>query len=230
MNVLLTLKEAYEKYVPKGYSPMIFPKHISDDNIPVYDLSLNMNVEPYNDGYNFEKFPEDCSLDNIPAIKSLIPFDKAHQEKNYKAAWECFSGLAECGNNRAKYWKEYYLLSGYHVQKDMDAALKLFKEAADDNVPEALRYAFTLIETNSKVYSKTIKYIKMSADNGHKIALYNLGINIYMEGRYNEPINKEKAKNYARLAALKNYPKAIELLKKLNVENPSDEDVEMLDA
>ncbi|KAF0411892.1 kinase-like protein [Gigaspora margarita] len=228
MNVLTTLKEAYEKHVPKGASPMIFPKQINDNNIPSYNLSSNINEGPHSDGYNFEKFPEDCALDNIPAIKTLIPFEmgyKAHQEKNYKVAWECFSGLADCGNNRAKYWKGYYLLSAYHVPKDTDAALKLFKEAADNCVSEAqLRYAFTLIENNSKEYSEIIKYIKMSADNGNEIALYNLGI-IYMEGLYSEPINKEKAKHYARLAALKNYPKAIELLKKLNVE-----DVEMKDA
>ncbi|RIB02233.1 hypothetical protein C2G38_899377 [Gigaspora rosea] len=222
MNVLTALKEAYEKYA-QGASPMIFPKHVSDNNIPSYNLSSNININ--------EVPHEDCSLDNIPAIKTLIPFEmgyKAHQEKNYKVAWECFSGLAECGNNRAKYWKGYYLLSGYHVQKNMDAALNLFKEAADNCVPEAqLRYAFTLIENGSKEYSEIIKYIKMSADNGNEIALYNLGI-IYMEGLYSEPINKERAKHYARLAALKNYSKAIELLKKLGVENPSD--VEMQDA
>ncbi|KAF0541056.1 kinase-like protein [Gigaspora margarita] len=231
MNVLTTLREAYEKYVPKGTSPMIFPKHVSENNISSYGPSSNVNEGPHSDGNYFEEFLEDSSIDNIPAIKTLIPFEmgyKAHQEKNYKTAWECFSGLAECGNNRAKYWKGYYLLSGYHVQKDMDAALKLFKEAADNNVSEAqLRYAFTLIEKNSKEYSEIIKYIKMSADNGNEIALYNLGI-IYMEGLYREPINKERAKHYARLAALKNYPKAIELLKKLNFENPSD--VEMQDA
>ncbi|CAG8841173.1 20798_t:CDS:1, partial [Racocetra persica] len=38
MNVLTTLKEAYEKYVPKGASPMILPKTISDNNIPIYNL------------------------------------------------------------------------------------------------------------------------------------------------------------------------------------------------
>ncbi|RIB18072.1 hypothetical protein C2G38_2037212 [Gigaspora rosea] len=77
------------------------------------------------------------SLDNLLAIKALIPFEigyKAHQETNYKDAWECFSGLAECGNKFAKYWKGYYLLFGYHIKKDMDTALKLFKQAADNFV------------------------------------------------------------------------------------------------
>ncbi|CAG8563955.1 28804_t:CDS:2 [Dentiscutata erythropus] len=138
MNVLSTLKEAYEKFVPKGASPMILPKHISDSNIPSYSLSPNMNEGPHSDERNFEKLPED------------------------------------------------------------------YKRLSLDNIPN-----------NSKEYSEIIKYIKMSADNGNEIAYYNLAI-IYMEGLYSEPINKEKAKHYARLAALKNYSKAIELLKKLN--------------
>ncbi|CAG8554323.1 24112_t:CDS:2 [Gigaspora margarita] len=224
-------QEAYEKFVTMS----AFYKHISD-NIIVYSLLLKMNEEPHCHACNFETLHVDVdykmlSLNNIPVIKTLIPFEmgyKAHQEKNYKVAWECFSGLSDCGNNLAKYWKGYYLLSGYHVEKDMNAAIKLFKEAADNYVNEAqLRYAITLIKNNSKEYSEIIKYIKMSANNGNKIAYNNLAI-IYMNGKFNELINKEKAKHYAKLAALKNSPKAIELLKKLNVENTFS-DVEIFD-
>ncbi|CAG8779715.1 21078_t:CDS:2, partial [Gigaspora rosea] len=43
MNVLTALKEAYEKYA-QGASPMIFPKHVSDNNIPSYNLSSNINI------------------------------------------------------------------------------------------------------------------------------------------------------------------------------------------
>ncbi|CAG8669124.1 9133_t:CDS:2, partial [Cetraspora pellucida] len=62
MNILTTLQEAYEKYVPKGVSPMILPKNINNNNIPPY------NLEDINKG-DTGKFPEDCrrfSLDNIP--------------------------------------------------------------------------------------------------------------------------------------------------------------------
>ncbi|CAG8514619.1 9393_t:CDS:2 [Racocetra persica] len=60
MNVLTTLKEAYEKYVPKGASPLILPKNTSDNNIPIYNLEGDKNK------CDTRKFPEDFPDTDMP--------------------------------------------------------------------------------------------------------------------------------------------------------------------
>ncbi|CAG8612060.1 36960_t:CDS:2, partial [Racocetra persica] len=46
--------KAYEKYVPKGASPMILPKNFVDNNIPIYNLEEDINK------CNAENFSGDC--------------------------------------------------------------------------------------------------------------------------------------------------------------------------
>ncbi|CAG8527040.1 9566_t:CDS:2, partial [Dentiscutata heterogama] len=59
-----------------------------------------------------------------------------------EVSWECFNCHANIGSNEAKYWKGYYLLTGMNGSKDPEAALCLFKEAADNVIADArLRYA-----------------------------------------------------------------------------------------
>lgn len=226
MEMLSDLKNLHDRYVPNGTSPKVRPKGESSD-IPGLTLSSTTNNQKLKSTKVESTFglPEDCeelTLDNIstiPVIHTLRPFEdghKAHQVKKYNVAWECFSGHAECGNNYAKYWKGYYLLNGIHVKKDVNAALKLFKDAADNGVVDAqLRYSFTLIENGSKNFSEIVKYMTLAADNGNSTALYNLG-DIYLNGRFGVTVNEIKAKECIQLAALKNQPKAVAFLEKLN--------------
>ncbi|RHZ82125.1 hypothetical protein Glove_114g148 [Diversispora epigaea] len=51
------------------------------------------------------------------------------------------------GYSLTKYWKGYYLQNGYYGRKEPKEALKLFKAAADEGVPDAkLSYAIESIK------------------------------------------------------------------------------------
>jgi len=119
----------------------------------------------------------------------------------------------------AKYWQGYYYLEGRHVEKNLIKAKELFKEAADGgNADAQLRYAFCLIDKENEHidYNKFLKYLKMSADNDNSTALYNLG-EIYFHGRMGVTKDQKKGIQYLKLAALKNQPKAKEILKNNNI-------------
>ncbi|KAF0435296.1 kinase-like protein [Gigaspora margarita] len=209
LEVQLKLKELYERF--QETSPQIRPKDPHCDiEIPYVELTES-EIE----------MPCDLTDYSIPPIQTLMPFEdgiKEHKAKNYKVSWECFVGHADLGNNVAKYWKGYYLLTGLNGQKNPEAALRLFKEAADNGVADAqLRYAFALIENKSKNVAEIMKYMMMAADYENSTALFNLG-DIYWNGKLGIPIDKEKAESYTRLAALKNQPKAIALLEQINAE------------
>jgi len=147
-------------------------------------------------------------------IETVISFEegiKAHNNWEYKKAWECFKYHAENGNPYAKYWKGYYLWEGKYVEKNIEEAAKLFKETADKGLPDAqLRYALTLKNKDIK-REEFIKYLIMSADGRNSTAQFNIG-NAYFNKRLNLD-DEKKGIHYLKLAALQNQPNAIELLK-----------------
>ncbi|CAG8497225.1 1541_t:CDS:2 [Diversispora eburnea] len=163
-------------------SPLIYPLNDSNDDEPAPTFSL---IKPFEDGI------------------------KAHREKRYKEAWECFNDHANLGLSLAKYWKGYYLTKGFHVEKDIKEGLELLKSAADDGIPDAqLRYANGLINLNisngsSENYEIILKYMEKAADGGSEIALYNLSV-IYLRGKFGVEKDEKKGNEYFELAALKN--------------------------
>ncbi|CAG8648314.1 13329_t:CDS:2 [Funneliformis mosseae] len=54
----------------------------------------------------------------------------SHNEKKYAIAWDCFVNQSEIDIPKAKYWKGHYLYNGINVSKDIDEAIKLYKEAS----------------------------------------------------------------------------------------------------
>ncbi|RIA81175.1 kinase-like domain-containing protein [Glomus cerebriforme] len=168
---------------------------------------------------------EDFSIDAF----EIMPLEEgiaAHKKKELQVAWDCFNAHADLGNTTAKYWKGYYLWEGYACQQDRVEASKLFKEAADDGLPDAqLRYAFSLVPGNpgnpgkfdKKVF---IEYLTKAAGNNNSTAQFNLG-DLYLNGKLNVTKDEELGIKYLRLAALANQPKAIEILrkKKINIYN-----------
>ncbi|CAG8840570.1 24950_t:CDS:1, partial [Racocetra persica] len=172
--------------------------------------------------------------DSSCSIKTIMPFDdglKIHQQirknepcettkEKRKQAWECFSENADLGNPQAKYWKGYYLWEGYHVEKNREEAIRLFKEAADDGISGAqLRYAFAMISKRDKKYTPAEieefkKYLTMAAENGNHVALYNLG-DLYLNGKFQVEKNRELAIDKLRLAASFGNDSAKKLLEQL---------------
>ncbi|RHZ90114.1 hypothetical protein Glove_8g22 [Diversispora epigaea] len=196
-------------------SPRISPKGDTNDFIPDLELtkqrssslSSHFDLDP-------EKLPDcdDCFLDNVPTFSIVRPFEdgiKAHREKRFKDAWECFDEHANLGLSLAKYWKGYYLEKGLYVGKDVNEGLKWLKLAADDGVPDAqLRYASGLINLNisngnSENYESILKYMKKAADGGSETALYNLG-DIYLNGKLGVERDEQKGNEFFKLASLKN--------------------------
>ncbi|RHZ49006.1 hypothetical protein Glove_535g16 [Diversispora epigaea] len=215
-----------------GNSPRLTPKQNSNNNdISYFNLNRSSHLKSSSDystpspvDIDPENLPDcfDCALDNIPSVVKfniIKPFEdgiKAHKNKEYKEAWECFNEHADLNLNLAKYWKGYYLYTGYYVKKNKKEALEWFKMAADEGVPDAqLRYAFGLLETNngdSENNATILHYMTLAADGGNETAMYNLG-DIYYHGKLGVDKDEGKGIELVKLAALKKQPRAIDFLK-----------------
>ncbi|RIB15757.1 kinase-like domain-containing protein [Gigaspora rosea] len=151
---------------------------------------------------------EDDSLD------LLIPLEKGiqyHKKQDYKKAWQCFDENAKLGNKEAKYWKAYYLSSGYGVvEKDEKQAMELFDEAAEIDYNDArCRYAVLLLSnlrkdddeaTKKHNSDKILHYFTLSANHGNYEAMFYLG-DIYVNGKLRVQKNKVLGLVYLKLAA-----------------------------
>ncbi|RGB37275.1 kinase-like domain-containing protein [Rhizophagus diaphanus] len=179
------------------------------------------------------KFPpgdiDDFDLDQMDFILPMMPMMpmmsledgiSAHRIGDREKAFECFEKHAEMGNNVAKYWLGYYYWEGRVVDKNLDKAVELFKEAADEGNPDAqLRYAFALVHKKSPIkynLEEFMKYLTMSAENGNTVAQFNLG-DLYFNGKLGIPKDEEKGLSYLKLAAIKGLPKACAMLDKLKI-------------
>ncbi|CAG8785910.1 38134_t:CDS:2 [Gigaspora margarita] len=167
------------------------------------------------------KFSEEFSIndeDFIDPVKSLEEGIKLHRNRNFKEAWKCFDENAKLGDSLAKYWKRYYLYEGYFVDQNKEQANILFKEAADNDIPDAqYRYAVSLYPgiKNEIIRKEFLHYLKLASDNKHPDAMRNLG-DIYVKGKLKVVQNKELGLKYLKLASRENDQQAIEILNKLN--------------
>ncbi|CAG8739316.1 12814_t:CDS:1, partial [Dentiscutata heterogama] len=167
----------------------------------------------------FDDDPEEIIEEN-DIILSLEDGIKLHRLKKREDAWNCFIQNSELPS--AKYWQGYYYCNGYFVEKDLDKARNLFKEAADENHTESqFRYAAMLISkkdddesAKDKNFQEIIRYLKLAAENKTIDAMYYLG-DIYLNGKLKVPKDKERGLGYLKLAAKNNNKRALETLEKL---------------
>ncbi|RIB05371.1 hypothetical protein C2G38_600161 [Gigaspora rosea] len=154
----------------------------------------------------------------------IVPIEegiKLHGTGDRDGAFKSFQQNSELP--LAKFWMGYYYLNGYVVEKDSDNAIKLFKEAADDNHSESqYRYAVMLLskkEEDEAAKDKTrqdiVRYFTLAADNKNSNAMYYLG-DIYINGKLKVPKDEQLGLTYLRFAANEKNKNAIALLKKLN--------------
>ncbi|KAF0400564.1 kinase-like protein [Gigaspora margarita] len=160
---------------------------------------------------------------------TFIPLDRGinlHKKRDHANAWRCFTENAKLGDNTAKYWQGYYLCHGYGVvEKDERRAIELFKDAADNDHPDAqFRYAVLLLNNlkneqnitrKNELCGEILHYFKLAANNKNYDAIYHLG-DIYLNGKLNVEKNKELGKEYLKLAAENKHEKATKLLKDLD--------------
>ena len=181
--------------------------------------------------------------DKLPDLESFNYMSLAEAEKQHrmcdkygnavgeiKAAYKCFEAYAALNQIKAKYYKAYYILkdlikldeAGIDPKEKDKIVAELFREVADDDeaneFPEAkLRYGDCLyngrgVERN---LPEALKYFEKAADNGLKVAMYNVG-NLYYKGSAGEQ-DIEKATHYMRLAVYNKYAPAIKFCEDHNI-------------
>ncbi|KAF0458277.1 kinase-like protein [Gigaspora margarita] len=138
----------------------------------------------------------------------IIPLEdgvKLHYAKKYEDAWKCFIQNSEL--SEAKFWQGNYYLNGYVVEKDLDQARKLYKEAADENhIPAQYEYAAMHSKkeddetTKDKNFQEIMRYLKLAAENENFDAICDIG-NIYLKGKFNVPKDEKRGLDYLKLAA-----------------------------
>ncbi|CAG8549714.1 2666_t:CDS:2, partial [Dentiscutata heterogama] len=168
---------------------------------------------------SFDDDPEEIIEEN----DIIVPLEdgvKLHNAKKYEDAWKCFIQNSELP--AAKFWQGYYYYNGYFVERDLDKARNLFKEAANENHTESqYRYAVMLLSkkeddetAKDKNRQEIIRYFKLAAEKKNIDAMYYLG-DIYLNGKLRVPKDEERGLSYLKLAAKSNNKKALEKLEKL---------------
>lgn len=191
--------------------------HDSGSRLTMSEIFLRMNDlnTEYEDLNLTSEIAEELELYRPESRITIQEGIIAHKNKNMELAWECFNYHANLGNILAKYWKGYYLWEGYCCEKDKLEAAKLFKEAADDGIPEAqLRYAFTLTENKHFDKNSFFLYLTRAADSNNIAAQYNLA-DIYFNGKLGKEKDQELGKILFQIAAENGHPKAKDLLNTL---------------
>ncbi|CAJ0885847.1 16794_t:CDS:10 [Entrophospora sp. SA101] len=216
-NIFLQLDRLYSQHPSSLTESGLFPSKTID-----FDGSLKQGQKPISvsdEDVDNSQINEQSQASVITQIMTLDEGIKAHKAKDHKTAWTCFQANAELKNSGAKYWKGYYLWEGYGGYKDRMAAAKLFKEAADEGVPDAqLRYAFSLVENKTKFNKdEFIRYLKLAADNSNPTAQFNLG-DMYINGKLGVTKDPVVGVKYLKLAALNRHPKAGEVLKGMKID------------
>ncbi|CAG8571814.1 874_t:CDS:2 [Acaulospora morrowiae] len=213
-KIFLDLDKLHKEY---PWNKKLKPLEYNDDDEVIA-------VFPETDS-NTEEIEEDDLFDSdiilLSSVRKRLKLSegiKAHERGDEQKAWECFDYHASINNPQAKYWKGFYLWEGRCVKKDRTLASQLFKEAADQNHPDAqFFYASSLIEEG--VLSETseyLHYMTLAANNNNVDALCQMG-EIYLDGKYNIEKDEEKAIQYLKLAALKNEQRALNRLHELGM-------------
>ncbi len=171
-----------------------------------------------------------CIQDDLPDFASFKYMTLAEAEKQHrwidknnkcigdlKTAYKCFEAYAKFNQIRAKYYKAYYISKGYVNLNDVGIDIKekdkivaeLFKEVADNDdaneFPGAkLRYGDCLYHGKGVKLnlSEALKYFEKAAEDGLKVAMYNVG-NLYYRG-CDGVKDEQKAIHYMKLAVIEN--------------------------
>jgi TPR repeat protein len=194
---------------------------IKTNNHPIIlrnGISLQENNSPTN-SVSSSSSSSSSNLNNNHLVP-VIPLSdgiNAHKKGDKEKAWECFETNAKLGNISAIYWQGYYLWEGYHIPADHTRAVNCYKEAAKNGHADAqLRYAFSAINREKINIKGFLKFLKMSANEGNALALFNLG-EVYLNGKFGVEKDENLGIKYLKVAAVLKQSKAIEMLKSLNI-------------
>ncbi|GBB96882.1 hypothetical protein RclHR1_02860015 [Rhizophagus clarus] len=218
-RLFLTLEKLASDHVISDDSSGLLPDKSIDLDGSKSSNDKDIPLPPFNEEYTLA----DVLPEPIKTVPLLEEGNAAHKNKEYEKAWKCFEENAKLGNAFAKYWQGYYLQKGLFVEKDIDRATKLYKEAADDGIPSAqFCYAFSIaaiknFKTDPNKISEFFRYLNLASENGNHSAMFNLG-DIYLNGRLGKEKDEKTALKYIKLAALNGDSNAIRKLKDLKVD------------
>jgi len=231
-ELFLELNKLQKKHFPDARTPNFKPatppaveiSALSLDTPVLGDTYKNAGDSPHRKSVSLNlpscDLPPEFEFELFVPVEEIISLDEgitAHRTNDKEKAWKCFEAHAKLDNPQAIYWKGYYLWEGYVVAKDRKKAAELFKKAADDGIADAqLRYAFCMVNSEGIKFDKELfmHYLILSADNGNPSARYNLA-DVYLNGKLGIPKNEQEGVRYLRLAALKDQPKARDMLRAL---------------
>lgn len=140
----------------------------------------------------------------FPCIGGFLEGEKAFADKKYSEAIQHFRPLAETGDYRSQYYLAYMYLNGYGVTKNDALGLAYLEKSLKQDYDLAQALMAFLYEKGVVVQQdlkKAIQLYQQAAAKGNVSALLNLGV-AYFQGN-GVPMN---------------YSKAIEMLKKIPVE------------
>jgi TPR repeat protein len=123
-----------------------------------------------------------------------------YQEKNYAAALQESTPLAEQGNADAQVLLGRMYLMGQGVTQDRDQAMKWFKAAAVQGNADAQFLLGSLLLLPQKDVGEGMKWLRLSADQGMRDAQYLLG-KTYLQGIKDAPQDLVQAAMWLLLAA-----------------------------
>ncbi|RHZ83162.1 hypothetical protein Glove_99g178 [Diversispora epigaea] len=230
-----------------------------DQVIPVFtefecsNINKDVNVVDNHNKHEGGDYKELDATETDGFLMSIIPIFKlsdgikAHEQGDHQKAWECFNLHSANNNPRAKYWKAYYLWNGIYEKKNCELAIKILKEAANQNDSKAqFFYASILLKENDEKDNEQDNNNNNNNNNNKRedndndkdritkkyneyltymtLAANNNNLDalynlglIYLNGKYNVEKNEEKAIQYLKLASLKEEQRSIESLDKLGI-------------
>lgn len=101
-------------------------------------------------------------------------------EKNYKEAINFFRKAANQNNKTAKFKLARMYEAGEGVEKDLDEAIKLYKESTTIEMNE-VQNSIGIEFYNNEEYNKAFEYYQEAAKKGNMYGQYNLGL-LYLQG------------------------------------------------
>lgn len=119
-------------------------------------------------------------------LQILVSSGMASSPNPEKESIDLAEQLIKAGVPSGYYDIGHYLLNGYGVQKDDDAARRYIRKAADLGSADAQYYVANLLDPADAAPDIALKMFQCAADQGHAVAANYLGVSFQTDKRFDE--------------------------------------------
>ena len=140
---------------------------------------------------------------SVSAAADFASAKRAYEKKDYAAALNEFTPLAQQGDADAQLFLGKMYMMGEGVLKDSDQALKWFKASAAQGNGDAQFFVGSIYLMPRKDVVEGAKWLRLSAEQGSQDAQWLLG-KAYLKGDKDLPRDPVQAEMWLRLAAKNN--------------------------